>query len=172
MTTTVTTTKTTQPRRRLGKTKRTAARRVQPPRRIDVEQVRAALEEIAAQEPDQRDPRVQDELPNRYLDRGRANCFVARVLLRLGYQTSILKALDDEYRIGQPFHAGARIGESRHPALAKLTPTARRLLQYVQDAQDSGQAWGRIVRDAFTAERWLLRRWVRERKPWLFPDTA
>ena len=140
------------------------------PRRIDVADVRTVLEEIAAESPDHRDRRAEDGLPARYMDdQGRPACFVARVLIRLGFAPTILKALDSEYALGE-ISPRVRIQESSHPALKKISGDARRLLQYIQDRQDAGLRWGRIVKDAFRIDKLSLPRRVRARKPWLFPD--
>ena len=136
-------------------------------RKIGVSQVRAVLEDIAIEHPDRVDRRATDGLPARYAARGGPNCLVAMVLDRLGFSVGILKALDAEHPTGELFRAGGvQVAESRHPALKRIDPTARALLQYVQNQQDRGQRWGRIVRDAFSSNR-FFERWERERKPWL-----
>lgn len=139
-------------------------------RRIGVEDVRTVLNQIANEFPSRRDRRAEDGLPARYIDRGQPNCLVAMVLTRLGFSMGVLKALDQEYPVGELFHPGVRVVESRHAALKKIAPSARALLQYVQDAQDAGQPWGKIIRDAFSTNPFLLPRIRRERKPWLYPE--
>jgi hypothetical protein len=141
-------------------------------KRIAVQDVRAVLEQIAAECPQRRDRRAEDGLPARYIDKGKPNCLVAIVLLRLGFRSTILRALDEEYPVGELFHAGARVQESRHPALKKIAPSARALLQYVQDAQDNGLPWGTIIKSAFSTNPFLLPRFNRARKPWLYPETS
>lgn len=139
-------------------------------RRIHVADVRAALTEIAARHPDRRDPRVRDDLPPRYVHRGEPACLVALVLIRLGFSQGVLKALDQEHPTGALCEAGVRLAESRHPALRKIDPVARQLLQYVQDQQDRGQRWADIVRAAFTPVKpftFAGLRWPTSTKPWL-----
>ena len=136
-------------------------------RRITVTAVREVLEEIARDYPWRQDRRVTDERPVRYVDFGQPSCLVAHVLIRLGYSVGVLRALDAEHRTGELFRAGGvKVAESRHPALRRIDPTARRLLQYVQDQQDRGEAWGRIVAAAFRPSRFFPRL-DRERRPWL-----
>lgn len=136
-----------------------------PARRITVPAVAEVLRELAAEDPDRVDRRTGDGLPPRYIDRGRPNCLVAVVLTRLGFSPGVLKALDAEHGTGNVI-AGVQVGESRHPALRKLDPYARRLLQYVQQQQDRGFRWGRIVNEAFARSHWPLRNDL-ERKPWI-----
>lgn len=139
-------------------------------RRITVAAVRVALLAVAAEHPGRADRRVTDGLPARYVDRGRPNCLVALVLARLGFSTGVLRALDAEHPTGELVDAGVRVADSRHPALRKLDPLARQLLQHVQDGQDRGQPWARIVTSAFTPTRiWgpLGSRLDRRSKPWL-----
>jgi len=138
-----------------------------PPRRITVAAVREALRAVADEEPDRVDRRAVDFLPARYIDGGRPNCFVALVLTRLGFSVGVLRALDEEHPTGELIHAGVRVAESRHPALKKLDPVARQLLQYVQDCQDRGERWGRIVNDALTPNKWFGQLWDRRHRPWL-----
>lgn len=152
------------------RSKRPPKDRSLPPRRIDVPLVRIVLEQIAAEEPEHRDGRITDGLCARYIHQGQPNCFVARVLDRLGFSIGVLKALDAKLPIGEMVHTGVRIEESDHPALRRLTPNARQLLAFVQRQQDRGWAWGKIVRDAFSLDPWVLPRWNRQRKPWLYPE--
>lgn len=140
------------------------------PRRINVNDVRQVLEQIVAEDPARRDERVENGLPGRYVAGGKPNCLVAIVLTRLGFRDTILKALDEEYALGE-ISPRVRVTESRHPALRKIAPTALYLLQYVQDAQDRGEAWGRIVRDAFSRPYLPFAR-TRRRKPWLFSEMS
>lgn len=142
------------------------AERVVSQKKIPVSRVVEVLEEIAAAEPDRVDPRAEDGLLPRYLDKGQPNCLVAKALSRLGFSRGVLRALDREHPTGELVDAGVQVAESRHPALRKLDPTARALLQYVQQQQDRGLAWGRVTREALTPSRWFTRR-DRERKPWL-----
>lgn len=127
--------------------------------------VREALRAVVDEHPDRRDPRALDGLPARYIHRGRPNCLVAMVLTRLGYSDGVLRALDQEHPTGELVHAGVCVAESRHPALKKIDPVARQLLRFVQDAQDRGQRWDRIVADALTPSPWKV--WDRRAKPWL-----
>ncbi len=140
-------------------------------RKISVGQVQRALEAVAREHPDRVDRRVTDGLPARYIDRGAPNCLVALVLTRLGYSTGVLKALDHEPPVGGicQSQGGVAVAESRHPALRRIDPAARALLDWVQRHQDCGQRWGAIVRDAFkTRPRWHAERRDRERRPWLY----
>ncbi len=137
--------------------------------RIGVDAVRAAMEEIGAAFPAYIDRRAADDLPARYVDRGHANCFVAKVLEKLGYSLGILKALDAEHPVGELCAAGVRVAESRHPALKKIDAQAKTLLQWVQDQQDAGRAWGRIVKDAFKPKAvWGFESRDRKKRPWLY----
>jgi hypothetical protein len=137
-------------------------------KKITVDVVHAALLEVVEEEPERRDRRAEDGLCARYMDQGQPNCLVAKVLLRLGYSTGVLRQLDREFPTGELCHAGVRVVESRHPALRRIEPAALKLLQYVQDQQDRGHEWGAIVGDAFRRNRFFSDRWYRERKPWLF----
>lgn len=138
-------------------------------RKITVDDVKTALETVALTDPDHIDRRAAEGLPARYIDRGKPDCLVARSLAKLGFSTGVLKALDQEHPVGEILHAGVRVEESRHPALRKIDPLALRLLQYVQDQQDNGQRWGRIVADAFSTSVWRTP-FDHRRKPWLFDD--
>lgn len=137
------------------------------PRRITVPAVRAALQAVIDEHPRRADRRVEDGLSARYIDRGRPNCLVAMVLTKLGFSTGVLRALDQEHPTGELRAVGVKVDESRHPALRKIDPTARKLLQYVQDAQDCGKRWDRILSEAFSSRPWIARRWDQKRKPWL-----
>ncbi len=137
--------------------------------KITVHAVRAAMEQIAAAQPTHVDRRAADDLPARYVSGGIANCFVARVLEKLGYSLGVLKALDHEHPVGDLSAPGVRVAESRHPALKKIDGDAKRLLQWVQDKQDAGQAWGRIVEQAFKPKGvWDFESWDRRKRPWLY----
>lgn len=135
-------------------------------RRITVAAVREVLRDLATEFPGRADRRAADGLPARYIDRGQPCCLVALVLTRLGYSVGVLRALDAEHGTGNVI-AGVQIGESRHPALRKVDPLARRLLQHIQYMQDRGCAWDKIISEAFTPSRWFPRQ-DRERKPWLY----
>lgn len=135
-------------------------------KKITVDDVKAVAEEIARADPDHVDPRAQAEgLVPHYLVNGKPACLVARVLTRLGFPTGVLKDLDRENPVGDIFNSGVKVTESRHPAMRKIDPVALTLLQYLQDQQDRGERWGRIVGDAFTVSRWRV--WERRNKPWL-----
>lgn len=138
-------------------------------KKITVEDVRVVLEDIARAEPGHRDRRIVDGLTARYLDQGKPNCFVAKALTRLGFSVGVLRALDAKLPIGELKHAGVRVDEADHPALRRIHPSALALLAYVQRQQDGGLAWGKIVKDAFSFDPWLLPRWNRARRPWLYP---
>ncbi len=147
----------TRPGKRTGKVKITALA------------VRAALEQVAAAAPTHVDQRAADDLPARYVTGGQANCLVARVLERLGYSLGVLKALDNEHPVGELSAPGVRVAESRHPALKKIDADAKVLLQWVQDKQDAGQTWGRIVEQAFRPKGvFEFESWDRRRRPWLY----
>ncbi len=138
-------------------------------KRITVAAVRTALEDIARLNPGRVDRRSDDETPARYVEWDRPACLVARVLERLGYGIGILKALDAEHAVGELCLPGVRVADSRHPAISRLDDNAKALLQWVQDRQDEGRMWGRIVADAFKARTvFTLARWDRERRPWLY----
>jgi hypothetical protein len=137
------------------------------PSRITVALLREALEEIVAEQPEWVDERPALELPPRYVTHGQPACLVARVLTRMGYSIGILRALDLEFRQGEIATAGVRIVESRHPALRRLEPQARLLLEFVQRGQDRGFTWGHIIQSAFTPSR-FGRRFDMRRRPWLY----
>lgn len=138
-------------------------------RKIHVSDIRAALEEIVAANPEHADPRVEDDLPPRYVAQGKPTCLVAMVLMKLGFSIGVLKALDAEPRIGDVINpGGARIAESRHPALRRIDPIALRLLCHIQDQQDRGCRWKQIVTSAFQRHRHFGAYWDRRQKPWLF----
>lgn len=136
-------------------------------RKITVALVRAVLEDIAARYPGRVDRRASDEVPARYVEADRPSCLVAVVLDRLGFSIGVLKTLDVEHAVGELCTAGVRVAESRHPALRRIDPAARALLQWVQDQQDAGREWGAIVSKAFGPSRWFARR-DRDRRPWLY----
>lgn len=133
-------------------------------RKITVAKVVEVLEQVAAEEPHRVDPSAEAGLMPRYLNQGRPNCLVAQVLSRLGFSRAVLRALDREYPVGELVHAGAEIAHSRNPALRRLDPAGRALLQFIQERQ--GLAWGRVTRDALTPSRWFARP-ARSRRPWL-----
>jgi hypothetical protein len=137
-------------------------------KKITVAQVRAALEDIARQHPRRVDQPAGEELPARYVAVNRPACLVANVLVRVGFNLGQLKALDAEHAVGDLFAAGVRVAESRHPALRKLDDNAKALLQWVQDKQDAGQQWGRIVTEALRPRASWLARWDRRKRPWLY----
>lgn len=137
--------------------------------KVTVNAVRVALEAVALATPAYVDRRAADDLPARYVEGGRANCLVAKVLENLGYSLGILKALDAEHPVGELCAAGVRVAESRHPALKKVDGQAKALLQWVQDQQDAGRAWGRIVTDAFKPRSlWDFESRDRHKRPWLY----
>lgn len=135
-------------------------------RRITVSTVRDAMRAVIDEYPRRTDRRAKDGLPARYIDRGQPNCLVALVLNRLGISVGVLKALDAEHPTGELVDAGVTIAESRHPALRRIDPVARQLLQHVQDLQDRGMRWDLIVNDAFTGSL-FGRRFDKTKKPWL-----
>ncbi len=137
-------------------------------RRVSVQAVTAALTAVVREHPKRADRRAVDGLPARYIDRGQPNCLVALVLLRLGFSVGVLRALDQEHPVGELCQAGVKVAESRHPALKKIDPLARALLQFVQDGQDRGERWESIVADALSPTWWATGRRNRDRKPWLF----
>ncbi|GAA3751466.1 hypothetical protein [Micromonospora maritima] len=116
---------------------------------ITVERVRRALEQLAAERPDHRDPRPAQGQPPRYVTNGEPACLVAHVLHRLGMSVGALRELDRE---PGRFGAGVRIRDSRHPALRVMSRPALDLLAYVQFVQDAGFAWGAAVEDAFAEQ--------------------
>ncbi len=138
------------------------------PKKITAAHVVAVLEDLAQAEPDRVDPRAEAGLLPRYLHRGQPNCLVARVLVRLGYPTTLLRALDREFPTGELVHGGVEISSSRHPALRRLDDNAKALLQYVQRKQDRGWAWRKIIKEAITPTRWYARRFEKVDKPWLY----
>ena len=133
------------------------------PRRITVAAVRAALEDVVAANPGKAGHPLRDDQPSRYIEQGQPSCLISLVMLRLGFSKGVLRALDEEHPTGEILQTGVTIEESRHPALKKITEDARRLLQYVQEAQDRGVRWDRIVTDAFRRQRWFRV----GKKPWL-----
>ncbi len=137
--------------------------------RITVNAVRAALEEAAAASPARVDHRVDAEQPARYVHSDRPDCLVALALAKLGFSVGVLKALDAEHPIGDPFTSGVCVAESRHPALRKIDDQAKFLLQWVQDQQSAGRTWGRIVLAAFKPKAvWRFKSWDMRRRPWLY----
>lgn len=138
------------------------------PKEITAAHVLAVLHDIATAEADRVDPRSEAGLLPRYLHRGQPNCLAARVLARLGYPTSVLRALDREFPTGELVHGGVQIAHSRHPSLRRLDDNARALLQHLQTQQDRGWPWGRIIKQAATRSKWFSRRHEKTRKPWLF----
>lgn len=141
-------------------------------KKITVKDLEPVLKAIAEADPGHVDRRAAEGLLPRYVEHGKPNCLVARALSRLGFSVGVLKALDQEHPTGELVDAGVQVAESRHPSLKKLDPLAKQLLKYVQDQQDRGLSWGRVVADAFTArkEYFLGFRRERQRKPWLFQD--
>ncbi len=136
--------------------------------RVTVEEVRELLELIASSDPKHVDESHHDgDLP-RYVVDDRPDCLVARVLAELNFSVAVLRQLDNEHPTGELVRAGARVAESRNPALRRIEPAARALLQYVQDRQDRGVAWGKAVRAALTRRIFHLERFDRERRPWLY----
>lgn len=133
-------------------------------RRITVGVVQEAMREVVQANPARADRRPVNGLRPRYVEKGEPTCLVAMILAKLGYSTGVLKALDQEHPVGELCAAGVRVQESRHPALRKIDPLARMLLQYVQDKQDSGYRWDQIMRAAFSTGPFGL---DRRRKPWL-----
>lgn len=137
------------------------------PGRVTVALLHEHLAQIVAQDPGRVDERPELELPPRYVTNGEPACLVARLLTRLGYSLGILRDLDREYARGELRNAGVRIAESRHPALRRLDPDARALLEYLQRGQDAGLSWGTIAHKAFAPCR--FGRGVDQRKrPWLY----
>lgn len=135
-------------------------------RRISVADVRGAMAVVAAEDPDHSDRRAEDDLSPRYIVHGQPSCLVARVLEQLGFSRGVLRDLDRCREVGdwrKSNGGGARIGVSWHPALKKIDPAARQLLEWVQSRQDRGQCWGFIADQAFKKPRWGRR----ERKPWV-----
>lgn len=135
--------------------------------KITVEAVKEALVDIVSDAGHVADPRAENEQPARYLSGGQPNCLVAHVLKRLGFSIGILRALDREHAVGNISHSGVQVAHSRHPALKKIDDKALALLQYVQNKQDAGMRWGRIVADAFTPGPWYSRFSKERCKPWL-----
>lgn len=136
---------------------------------IDVEQVTRALTDVVATDPDRVDPRRRDDWgPIQYVHRGEPACLVAMTLLRLGYSLVVLQELDREYPMGEIQDAGVTIADSRHPALRKLHPAARALLDFVQQGQDKGHRWRDITTAAFAPRRLRLGRLDTLRRPWLY----
>lgn len=141
----------------------TELKRPSRPRRISVASVREALRAVAAEHPGRACGCRPAGVTVRYVRRGAPNSLVALVLARLGFSTGVLTALDQEHPVGEVVERGVTVAESRHPALAKLDPLARQLLAYVQDRQDAGRPWDRIVAEALRPALFLRAR----RKPWL-----
>jgi len=140
-------------------------------RPINAVNVRAALVAVSALNPGRHDARPGDGLTARYVnDDGRPNCLVAHVLLRLGITIHVLRALDQEYPTGELVRPGVKITETRHKALRRLDPDAQALLGYVQDRQEAGARWDRIVEEAFNPGRLSRRRWYRWRPAALAPS--
>lgn len=136
---------------------------------VHVADVREALTRVVAANPGRTDRRIEDHLNPRYLDHGRPTCLVAEVLLELGFRITLLQALDRECHVGHVASAGVRIRDSRHPALKRLHPAARTLLQHLQSRQDRGVGWHDIAEHAFKPRSvWRLAKHDREARPWLY----
>lgn len=135
--------------------------------RVDVRAVRTALDTVAARHPYRKDRRAKDGLPPRYIDQGQPNCLVAMVLVELGFPPTLLRELDRELPVGTLHREAVDIAESRHPALRRMDPLARQLLQWCQRRQDSGCIWQYIAEEAFKINGWTTTKHNLRRKPWL-----
>lgn len=102
----------------------------------------------------------------RYLHHGQAHGLTATVLIHLGYNSDLLKALDCEYEIGELIHPGVKIHHSRHKALTRIHPDGLQLLAYLQNRQHTRHTWTRISAQALRRNRLLPFLDVRKR-PWL-----
>ncbi len=139
------------------------------PKTITVTDVKAALDRVVDADPGRTDRRIEDHLNPRYLDHGKPTCLVALLLIELGYRTALLRDLDREHAVGHLATVGVRINESRHPALKRLDPNARRLLQYLQNRQDRGHCWDYIAEQAFGPKGvWTSTNHDRRSRPWLY----
>lgn len=103
----------------------------------------------------------------RYYRDGQPTGLVSHVLLRLGYPSDLLKALDMEYELGEVLHPGVKIGRSRNPALVRIDVPGRQLLSFLQDRQKLGRSWNSISAEAVRRERTLAFLDAR-RRPWLY----
>lgn len=136
--------------------------------KIDVDQVRTAMNEVVFTAPGHVDRRAENTLPARYVEHGEPVCLVAKILMKLGYSIGVLKELDREYPMGEIVHAGVLIGSSRHPALRKIQPEAIALLQFLQDRQDRGWTWSQIALKAFEPKGLMLAKFDQRNRPWLY----
>jgi hypothetical protein len=147
----------------------TATTKAARPKTITVADIKTALDHIVAEAPDRTDRRIEDHLNPRYLDHGQPTCLVALLLIALGYRTALLRDLDREHSVGHVAATGVRIAESRHPALKRLDPKARTLLQFLQTRQDRGMCWDYIAEQAFKPRHlWTLPSTDRRARPWLY----
>jgi len=139
------------------------------PKTVTAADVKHALDRVVDDDPARTDRRIEAHLNPRYLDQGQPTCLVAELLIELGYRTALLRDLDREHSVGHVAATGVRIHESRHPALKRLDPKARRLLQFLQNRQDRGQCWDFIAEQAFRPKPvWTLPRIDRRDRPWLY----
>lgn len=132
--------------------------------KISLDQIVATLRAVAAEFPEQRDPRSDRRLPPRYVEHGKPVCLVAVVLHRLGYSVSMIRQLDREGPSSKTASTGGvHFAASRNRMLRRLDPVGRELLDEVQRQQDRGGyfTWQVVVSEALDLtdfdRRWLAR---------------
>lgn len=103
----------------------------------------------------------------RYWRDGGPSGLTAHVLAELGFGSSVLKALDREYELGELLHPGVKIGRSRNAALGRLDERSVALLAFLQNHQKVGWSWSEIAVQAFRP-RWMIQRLDKRRRPWLY----
>lgn len=141
-------------------------------RRLDVAAVHTVLTQLAAEDPERRDPYLADgHTAPRYVVNGAPNCLVAVALTRLGCSTGVLRALDRE--TARRSNAGIMLLASRNAWLLRIRPEARALLASVQRWQDYGYTWSKALANATAPQiMWLDKRvhgweYRHETRPWM-----
>lgn len=114
--------------------------------KYDVRAVKAALETVAARDPERRDTRVLNGHAPRYLHHGEPSCLGSYLLLELGFKPRTLRHLDDAGSV----HVD--VADIRK----RFTREAWLLVSWVQVRNDSGWRWGATLEDAFRdhPDRW------------------
>lgn len=144
--------------------------------RITLAEVTRTLRALAEEHPDKVDERAEQRRPARYVHHGQAICLVAVVLHRLGVPITQLKQLDREgCQDSTTSSAGIQLAKSHHPAIRRIDPVARKLLDHVQRQQDRGGwfSWGRVIEEALEITSfdryWMIRNPDRI-DPWKLPE--
>ena len=139
--------------------------------KIDVPDVRAALDLVVAEQPDRKDRRAANRLEPRYVEDGAPACLVAAVLHRLNFTLGLLKSLDHEAgRHG----GGVVLSDSKSPIRRRFTPEAWALLAFLQKENDRRGTWEQARREAFSVDSYWMNRNPRFAYPgpWCTADNA